>query len=85
MTAIVAIPARMESSRFPGKILADLQGKPMLWHVCQGVTEAKTISEVWVVTDSQEILEQALSWGVKATLSPRDCPSGTDRIASVMQ
>ena len=85
MTAIVAIPARMESSRFPGKILADLQGKPMLWHVCQGVTEAKTISEVWVVTDSQEILEQALSWGVKASLSPKDCPSGTDRIASVMQ
>ena len=85
MTAIVAIPARMESSRFPGKILADLQGKPMLWHVCQGVAKAKTISEVWVVTDSHEILEQALSWGVQASLSAADCPSGTDRIASVME
>lgn len=84
MSAIVAIPARMESSRFPGKILADLQGKPMLWHVCDGVAKAKTIGEIWVVTDSLEILEQSRSWGVKACLSSKDCHSGTDRIASVM-
>lgn len=84
MTAIVAIPARMESSRFPGKILENLRGKPMLWHVCQGVSKAKTISAAWVITDSTEILEQALSWGVQACLSAKDCASGTDRIASVM-
>jgi 3-deoxy-manno-octulosonate cytidylyltransferase (CMP-KDO synthetase) len=84
MSAIVAIPARLKSTRFPRKVLADIHGRPMLWHVYQGVAGAKSISEVWVLTDSTEILEVALSWGARALMTPEECPSGTARIASVI-
>jgi 3-deoxy-manno-octulosonate cytidylyltransferase (CMP-KDO synthetase) len=84
MSAIVAIPARLKSTRFPRKVLADIHGKPMLWHVCRGVSGAKRISEVWVLTDSQEVLDQAQPWGVRTALTAEECPSGTDRIASVI-
>ena len=83
MTASVAIPARLKSSRFPGKVLADIHGQPMLWYVYQGVSQAQCVSAVCVLTDSQEVLETASSWGAKAQMTSEDCPSGTDRIASV--
>ena len=84
MSAIVAIPARLQSTRFPRKVLADIHGKPMLWYVYQGVSQAKRISAVWVLTDSDEVYQEAISWGAKALMTPEDCPSGTDRIASVI-
>ena len=84
MSAIVAIPARLQSTRFPRKVLADLHGKPMLWHVLQGVSKANRIDGVWVMTDSEEIKEAAASWGVKALMTSEDCRSGTARIASVI-
>lgn len=55
----------------------------MLWHVYQGVLNAKRISDVWILSDSQEILEAASAWGAKTMLTANDCPSGTARIASV--
>ena len=84
MKAVAAIPARLQSTRFPRKVLADIHGKPMLWHVCQGVAQAKMIDEIWVLTDSKEVFDAAGSWGVKAVMTAEDCPSGTDRIASVV-
>jgi 3-deoxy-manno-octulosonate cytidylyltransferase (CMP-KDO synthetase) len=84
VSAIVAIPARLKSTRFPRKVLADLNGRPMLWHVYQGVSQAQSISAVWVLTDSPEVLEIASSWGAKAMLTSEECPLGTDRIASVV-
>ena len=84
MSAIVAIPARMESSRFPGKVLADINGQPMLWHVLQGVATAKKVNAVWVVTDSQEVQSAVTSWGAQVLMTRPDCPSGTARIASVI-
>jgi 3-deoxy-D-manno-octulosonate cytidylyltransferase len=83
MSAIAAIPARIGSTRFPRKVLADLNGRPMLWHVYQGVSQAEQIKEVWVLTDSQEVMDAVSSWGGKAMMTSEDCPSGTDRIASV--
>ena len=83
MSAIVAIPARLESTRFPRKVLADLHGRPMLWHVYQGVSQSQKIGEVWVMTDSTEVYEAAASWGAKVVMTSSDCFSGTDRIASV--
>jgi 3-deoxy-manno-octulosonate cytidylyltransferase (CMP-KDO synthetase) len=83
MSAIAAIPARLESTRFPKKVLADLGGKPMLWHVFQGVSQAKLIDEVWIMTDSEEVMDAAASWGARVVMTPADCPSGTDRIAWV--
>ncbi len=84
MSAIVAIPARLKSTRFPRKVLADINGKPMLWHVCQGVAKAEQVSAVWVLTDSSEVYEAASSWGMKAMMTAEECPSGTARIASVI-
>ena len=84
MTAIVAIPARLKSTRFPRKVLADIFGHPMLWHVHQAVAKAERISEVWVLTDSQEVLDAASGWGAKTLMTSEHCPSGTDRIASVV-
>lgn len=84
MTAIVAIPARLKSTRFPRKVLAEIHGKPMLWYVYQGVSQAQSVSAVWILTDSQEVLETARSWGAMTLMTSEDCPSGTDRIASVV-
>ena len=84
MSAIIAIPARLNSSRFPRKVLADIHGRPMLWHVYQGVLRAQRINDIWVLTDSDEVYEEVLSWGAKALMTSPDCPSGTARIASVL-
>jgi len=83
MPAVVAIPARMKSTRFPGKVLAEIDGKPMLWHVYQGASQARNISDVWVITDSQEVYDQAVSWGARVLMTSEEFPSGTARIASV--
>ena len=74
----------MKSTRLPGKVLADIHGQPMLWYVYQAVSQAKGIDGVWVMTDSQEICDLASSWGAKAVMTSEDCPSGTARIASVV-
>lgn len=84
MSAIVAIPARLQSSRFPRKVLADIHGRPMLWHVLQGVSTAQRIGQVFVLTDSQEVVDAAASWGTTALMTDPECPSGTARIASVI-
>jgi 3-deoxy-manno-octulosonate cytidylyltransferase (CMP-KDO synthetase) len=84
LTAIVAIPARLKSTRFPRKVLADIFGQPMLWHVYQAVIKAQKIEAVWILSDSQEVLDIASTWGAKTIITSEDCPSGTDRIASVM-
>ena len=84
LTAIVAIPARLKSTRFPRKVLADIFGQPMLWHVYQAVIKAEKIEAAWVLSDSQEVLDIASTWGANTIITSEDCPSGTDRIASVM-
>ena len=57
----------------------------MLWHVYQGVSQAKSVMDVWVLSDSEEILREAGSWGAETLLTSPDCSSGTDRIASVIE
>jgi 3-deoxy-manno-octulosonate cytidylyltransferase (CMP-KDO synthetase) len=56
----------------------------MLWYVYQAVSQARHISGVYVLTDSQEVLDAALSWGAVALMTSEDCPTGTDRIVSVI-
>lgn len=83
MTAIVIIPARYGSTRFPGKPLSLLRGKPMIQHVYENSKGAHLIHDVIVATDSDAILEKVLSFGGKAVMTDRAHPSGTDRIAEV--
>ena len=76
----VVIPARYASSRFPGKPLADLGGKPMVVRVCERA-QASGARSVTVATDDRRILEAAGQHGQRALMTRADHPSGTDRIA----
>ena len=83
MSAIVVIPARYASTRFPGKPLALLKGIPIIQHVYQNSLNAQLASEVIVATDSETIFETVMSFGGKAVITSPDHQSGTDRIAEV--
>ncbi len=83
MTAFsVVIPARHASTRLPGKILADIAGRPMVVHVAESA-RASGAKEVIVATDHQDIADAVKHHGFTAVLTRADHPSGTDRIAEV--
>lgn len=84
MHTIVAVPARLESSRLPGKVLADIGGKPMLQWVLEGCRRAQAPSAVVLCTDSADLIERAQGWGVQALLTSPACESGSERLASVV-
>lgn len=75
------IPSRFGSSRFPGKPLAMLAGKPLVAWVVEAVKKAKTLDEVLVATDDERIVAAVEKFGGKAVMTPSELPSGTDRIA----
>ena len=75
------IPSRFGSSRFPGKPLAMLAGKPLVAWVVEAVKKASTLDEVLVATDDQRIVDAVEQYGGKAVMTPSELPSGTDRIA----
>lgn len=83
MSAVIVIPARYDSTRFPGKPLALLRGKPVIQHVYENSRGAASAEEVIVATDSETIFEKVLSFGGKAVMTSPDHASGTDRIAEV--
>ena len=78
MKFIGIIPARYASTRFPGKPLAMLGGKPIIQHVYEQVK--KCIDEVWVATDDQRIMDAVEAFGGKAVMTSDAHKSGTDRI-----
>ncbi len=78
----IVIPARFSSSRFPGKPLADILGKPMIWHVYQRALEAGA-QEIVIATDDERVKAVALEFGASVSMTSPDCESGTDRIVEV--
>ena len=82
---IAVIPARWASSRFPGKPLALIKGKPMIQWVFEQASKAKRVSEVIVATDDDRILKAVDAFGGNAVMTSLDHESGTDRIAEVVQ
>lgn len=80
MNYFIVIPARMASSRFPGKPLVDILGLPMIVRVAQQAAKAQSSSTVLVATDHQAIAEVCKSYGIAYTLTGSHHPSGTDRI-----
>lgn len=84
MAAIVLIPARIDSTRLPGKPLADIAGKPMIAQVVARALESK-VGRVIVATDSLEVAEAARAEGVEAVLTRADHESGSDRIFEALQ
>ncbi|MEK8018494.1 MAG: 3-deoxy-manno-octulosonate cytidylyltransferase [Candidatus Parabeggiatoa sp.] len=85
LKAIVVIPARLASSRLPNKVLADIGGYPMLWHVYHRCLQASRASEVHIATDSEKVAEVVQSWGGKVWMTDSNCASGTERIVSILE
>jgi 3-deoxy-manno-octulosonate cytidylyltransferase (CMP-KDO synthetase) len=83
MTAIVIIPARYDSTRFPGKPLYPLKGIPVIQHVYENSKHARLADDVIVATDNETIFERVFTFGGKAMMTDKKHPSGTDRIAEV--
>ena len=75
------IPSRFGSSRFPGKPLAVLAGKPLVAWVVEAVKKAKSLDDVLVATDDERIVAAVEQYGGRAVMTPSELPSGTDRIA----
>ena len=80
---VVIIPARWGSTRFPGKPLHQIAGKPLLWHVWERCRRARKIESTIIATDDLRIAEAAFAWGAEVALTSRKHQSGTDRIAEV--
>jgi 3-deoxy-manno-octulosonate cytidylyltransferase (CMP-KDO synthetase) len=83
LLCIVAVPARLESSRLPGKVMADIGGRPMLQRVLERCGQATAPAMVVLCTDSAQLVEAASGWGFDAILTSPACESGSERIASV--
>ncbi len=81
----MVIPARLESRRFPGKVLARETGKYLVQHVYESVLGVPGVTRVIVATDSDEVLDAARSFGAEARMTSREHISGTDRVAEVVR
>ena len=81
MKKTVIIPARMSATRFPGKPLADICGKPMIQWVYERASMAKGVSQVMVATCDSEIIDAVKSFGGEAVMTSDKHRSGTDRLA----
>ncbi len=79
------IPARYGATRFPGKPLALLHGRPLIVHVCENVARARMLERLWVATDDERIASAVEEAGFEARMTPSDCASGTDRIAASLR
>jgi len=83
LAAIVVIPARFGSTRFPAKILASQTGRPLVQHVADRVRKCKLVREIIVATDDQRIVDSLLPFETRCVMTDRGHASGTDRIAEV--
>ncbi|MHB8158732.1 MAG: 3-deoxy-manno-octulosonate cytidylyltransferase [Desulfocucumaceae bacterium] len=85
MKTIGIIPARYGSARFPGKPLADIRGRPMIWHVYQRCLKAKYLEQLLVATDDKRIYDCVTAFGGRAMMTSKKHRSGTDRIAEALR
>jgi 3-deoxy-manno-octulosonate cytidylyltransferase (CMP-KDO synthetase) len=84
MKVLGVIPARFDSSRFPGKPLIHLKGKSMIQRVYEGAKRSDLLTEVIVATDDQRIVDEVLSFGGKVELTDKNHASGTDRCGEIL-
>jgi 3-deoxy-manno-octulosonate cytidylyltransferase (CMP-KDO synthetase) len=81
MKVTAIIPSRFESKRFPGKALADIQGRPMIQRVYEQVQKSTLIDSVYVATDSDAIRSSIEEIDGNVLMTSEKCSSGTDRVA----
>ncbi len=82
MALVVIIPARYGSSRFPGKPLVNINGRPMIQHVMERAGAAQGVELVAVATDDERIAQAVAEFGGKAVMTPPELRSGSDRVAA---
>ena len=83
MKVLGVIPSRYESSRFPGKPLIDINGKPMIWWVYNQAIKVKEFEDVYVATDDERILSVCHQYDMKVLLTSKQHKTGTDRLGEV--
>ncbi|HIB66830.1 MAG TPA: 3-deoxy-manno-octulosonate cytidylyltransferase, partial [Phycisphaerales bacterium] len=79
--AVAIIPARLGSTRFPAKALAAETGKPLVVHVCEQASKAKSVHRVVVATDADEIRSAVESHGFEVVMTSVEHQNGTSRLA----
>ncbi|MFH0826397.1 MAG: 3-deoxy-manno-octulosonate cytidylyltransferase [Candidatus Omnitrophota bacterium] len=84
MDIVGIIPARYSSTRFEGKVLADICGKPMIQHVWERARQALTLEDLIIACDDERVAEVASGFGAKVTMTAKGHISGTDRICEVI-
>jgi len=85
MKIIGVIPARYSSTRFPGKPLVNINGKPMIQHVWESSAKSKLINELYVATDDKRIFDTVNGFGGNAVMTSKKHKSGSDRIGEVIK
>jgi 3-deoxy-manno-octulosonate cytidylyltransferase (CMP-KDO synthetase) len=83
MRILAVIPARFSSTRFPGKPLATIGGKPMVQRVWEQVRKCNQITDIVVATDDERIVHCVQQFGGNAVMTSADHPTGTDRVAEI--
>jgi 3-deoxy-manno-octulosonate cytidylyltransferase (CMP-KDO synthetase) len=83
MKAVIVIPARYDATRFPGKSLARIQGRPMIQWVWEAASRSRLTEQVIVATDDARIADVAAKFGADVVMTKKSHRSGTDRIAEV--
>jgi 3-deoxy-manno-octulosonate cytidylyltransferase (CMP-KDO synthetase) len=83
MKVIIVIPARYKSSRFPGKPLVDILGKPLIQWVSELSAKAVGIENVYIATDDDRIARTVIALGYMVVMTSESCLTGTDRLAEV--
>ena len=84
MDVIGVIPARFESSRFPGKVLANIAGRTMIQWVWEAASKSTMLEDLIIATDDEKVIKAAETFEGKAVLTSKDYSSGTDRICEVV-
>ncbi len=79
--AVCVIPARMGSTRFPGKVLASKTGKPLVQHVVEAAARAASVARVVVATDDQRVRDALAPFGTEIVMTSPEHPNGTSRLA----
>ncbi|MFZ0566028.1 MAG: 3-deoxy-manno-octulosonate cytidylyltransferase [Chlamydiales bacterium] len=85
MSIIGVIPARWQSCRFPGKPLANILGKSLIQWTYENSIKSRLLDRLVVATDDQRIYDHVEEFGGEVFMTSKECPSGTDRIAELME
>ena len=83
MNILGVVPARLQSSRLPRKVLREIAGLPMVVHVFNSARRCALLSDILVATDSEEVVEVCHAHHIPAVMTSPDHPSGTDRLWEV--